>query len=90
VVCAALQLHVQDVTLYSPIDGYKHVEGTMLPPASGINLKMEVEIPPKHWYPPTRLPNVTTQKTRLNTLKFIITVQEFHKIKTIFSYFSKC
>jgi hypothetical protein len=70
--------------------GYKHVGGTLLPPKSGMSLMMEVEIPPKHWYPATRLPRVTTQSTRPSTLKQIITVQKFHKIRTVFSHFSKC
>jgi hypothetical protein len=61
----------------------------MLPPKSGLSLTMEAEIPPKHWYPATRLPRVTTQITRLNTLKLIIRAQKFHKI-TVFSHFSKC
>lgn len=52
---------------FSLVDGYKHVGGTMLPPKSGMSLTMEVEIPPKHWYPATRLPWVTTKMTRLNT-----------------------
>jgi len=74
---------------FSLVNGYKHVGGTMLPPKSGMSLMMEVEIPPKHWYPTKRLPWVTTQ-TRLNTLKLIITMQKFHKIRTVFSHFSKC
>jgi hypothetical protein len=67
--------------------GYKYFGGTLLLPKSGMSLTMEVEIPPKHWYPGSRLPRVTTQTTRLNTLKLIITAQKFHKIRTIFSHF---
>jgi hypothetical protein len=29
-------------------NGYKHAEGTLLSPKSGMSLMMEVEIPPKH------------------------------------------
>jgi hypothetical protein len=71
-------------------NGYKHIGGTLLPPKLGMSLTMEVEIPPKHWYPATRLLRVTTQMIRLNTLKLIRTAQKFHKIRTVFSHFSKC